>query len=181
MRFTPTVKEDWVQSIKLNEDYQKFNDDQLSGIYDTMTEEANRGMIAAAALGGKWEPGEPDYSLLKTRNISDAPIERLMQVFKKLYSEYERNLRNMFNDSSTTLSITPQQVAEALHRQGLEEYATQIYILFGGMYAGCADNIGNVIREVNTWVAAYRMADELGIDISEIDPEKALEYYGNKG
>lgn len=80
MRFTPTKKEDWLQSIRLNEDYQKFNDEQLSSIYETLVEEANRGMIAAAALGGKWEPGEPDYSLLKTRNISDAPVERLMPV-----------------------------------------------------------------------------------------------------
>lgn len=115
------------------------------------------------------------------RNLLELPNETIGLIFRELFTEYEGNIRNMFNDSSTTLSITPQRVVEALHRQGLEEYATQVYILFGGMYAGCADNIGNVIREVNAWVAAYRMADELGIDISEIDPEKALEYYGNKG
>ena len=86
----------------------------------------------------------------------------------------------MFNDSSTTLSITPQQVAEALHRYRMDEYATQIYILFGGMYAGCAYNIKDVIQYVKGWVAAYRMADELGIDVSEIEPQKALEYYKNK-
>lgn len=66
MKFTPTKKEDWLQSIKSNEDYLKFNDEQLSSIYEIMVEEANRGMISAAALGGKWEPGEPDYKLLKT-------------------------------------------------------------------------------------------------------------------
>jgi len=180
MKFTPTEKEDWLQSIKLNEDYQKFGDEQLSSIYETMVEEANRGMISAAALGGKWEPVEPDYNLLKAKNISNAPAERLAQVFKELYSEYEKNLRNMFNDSSTTLSITPQQVAEALHRYRMDEYATQIYILFGGMYAGCAYNIKDVIQYVKGWVAAYRMADELGIDVSEIEPQKALEYYKNK-
>lgn len=180
MKFTPTEKNDWLQSIKLNEDYQKFNDEQLSSIYETMVEDANRGMIAAAALGGKWEPCEPDYNLLKTKNISNAPAERLVQVFKELYSEYEKNLRNMFNDSSTTLSITPKQVVEVLHRQGLEEYASQIYILFGGLYAGCAGNVGGVIQEVNAWVSAYRMADELGINISDIDPKKALEYYEHK-
>ncbi len=177
MRFTPTKKEDWLQSLKLNEDYQKFNDEQLSNIYEAMVEEANRGMIAAAALGGKWEPGEPDYRLLKAKNISNAPAERLVQVFKELYSEYEKNLRNMFNDSRTELSISPQQVAEALHRYGLSEYASQVYILFGGMYAGCAYNIKNVIQDVKGWVAAYRMADELNVDVSEIEPQKALEYY----
>lgn len=48
MKFTPTKKENWLESIKLNEDYQKFNDEQLSSIYEAMVEEANRGMIAAA-------------------------------------------------------------------------------------------------------------------------------------
>lgn len=177
MRFTPTEKKDWLQSIKLNEDYQKFNDEQLSSIYETMVEEANRGMIAAAALGGKWEPGDPDYNLLKARNISNVPAERLVQVFKELYSKYEKNVRNMFNDSRTELSITPQQIAEALHRYRLDEYATQIYILFGGLYAGCAKNISTVIQDVKRWGAAYRMADELNVDVSEIEPQKALEYY----
>lgn len=180
MKFTPTKKEDWLQSIKLNEDYRKFNDKQLSGIYEMMVKEANRGMIAAAALGGKWEPGEPDYNLLKAKNISNAPAERLVQVFKKLYSEYEKNLRNMFNDSRTELTISPQQVAEALHQYGLDEYASQVYILFGGMYAGCAYNIQNVIQDVKGWVAAYRIADELNVDVSEIEPQKALEYYKSK-
>lgn len=180
MKFTPTKKENWLESIKLNEDYQKFNDEQLSSIYEAMVEEANRGMIAAAALGGKWEPGEPDYNLLKAKNISNAPAERLVQVFKELYSEYEKNLRNMFNDSRTELSISPQQVAETLHRYGLDEYASQVYILFGGMYAGCAYNIKNVIQDVKGWVAAYRMADELNVNVSEIEPLKALEYYKSK-
>lgn len=65
MRFTPTKKEDWLQSIKLNEEYQHLNDGQLSTIYEKMVEEAAFGMVAAAALGGKWEPGEPDYSQLE--------------------------------------------------------------------------------------------------------------------
>lgn len=177
MKFTPTKKEDWLQSIKLNEDYQQFDDSQLSAIYEQMVEEANRGMIAAAALGGKWEPGEPDYSLLKTKNISNVPAERLVRVFKELYAEYEKNVRNMFDDSKTELSITPKQIVEALHCYGLDEYATQIYILFGGMYAGCAKNISTVIQDVKGLVAAYRMADELGVDVADIEPGKALEYY----
>lgn len=65
MKFTPTKKEDWLQSIKLNEEYKQFNDGQLSAIYEKMVEEAIKGMISAAALGGKWEPGEPDYSQLE--------------------------------------------------------------------------------------------------------------------
>lgn len=182
MRFTPTRKENWIESIKLNQDYQRFSNEKLSAIYETMVEEANKGMIAAAALGGKWEPGEPDYSLLpvKTKNTGNVPVERFAKVFMELYAEYEKNLLNMFNDSSTELSITPKQVVGMLHRYELDEYATQVYILFGGMYAGCAFNINNVIEDVKGWVAAYRMADELSIDIKEIDPQKAIEYYQTK-
>lgn len=183
MKFTPTKREDWLQSIKSNEDYQRFNDSQLSSIYETMVEEANKGMIAAAALGGKWEPGDPDYSLLKPirkSHISDAPTEELIQVFKELYGEYEKNIRAMFTDSSTELSITPQQVVEALYHRGLGEYATQVYILFGGMYIGCSHDVKNVIQTVKGLVTSYRMADELGVDVSAIEPQKALEYYNTK-
>lgn len=115
------------------------------------------------------------------RNLLELPNETIGLIFRELYTEYEKNLRNMFNDPKIELSITPRQIVDTLRRQGLEDYATQVYILFGGMYAGCAGNVGNVIHEVNAWVAAYRMANELGVDVSEVDPEKALEYYGNQG
>lgn len=114
-------------------------------------------------------------------NILSLPDNVVGKIIKELYAEYEMHLRNMFDDSLSKLSIIPKQVVDIMHRYGLEEYATQVYILFGGMYAGCAGNVGNVIHEVNAWVAAYRMADEFDVDISEVDPEKALEYYGNKG
>lgn len=114
-------------------------------------------------------------------NILNLPDDVVGKMIKELYAEYEMNLRNMFDDSTTELSITPRQIVDIMHRYGLEEYTTQVYILFGGMYAGCTGRVSNVIHEVNTWVAAYRMADELGVNVSEVDPEKALEYYGNKG
>lgn len=114
-------------------------------------------------------------------NILSLPDDIIGKVIKELYAEYEKSLRNMFTDSTPQLSITPRQVVEVLHRHGLVEYATQVYILFGGLYLGCAGNVCNVIQEVNAWSSAYRMADELGIDVSEIDPIKSLEYYGGKG
>lgn len=113
-------------------------------------------------------------------NILSLPDDIVGKVIKELYAEYEKNLRNMFSNAKSELSITPRQVVEVLHRHDLEEYATQVYILFGGLYAGCAGNVGGVIQEVNAWVSAYRMADELGINISDIDPKKALEYYEHK-
>ena len=114
-------------------------------------------------------------------NILSLPDDIVGKVIKELYAEYEKNLRNMFSNAKSELSITPRQVVEVLHRHDLEEYATQVYILFGGLYAGCASNVGSVIQEVNAWVLAYRMADELHIDVSEVDPIKALEYYERKG
>ncbi|MEG1565068.1 MAG: hypothetical protein RR365_15325 [Bacteroides sp.] len=63
MKFTPKKKEDWLQSIKGNEELKQLNDSKLSAIYETMVEEAAKGMIAAAALGGKWEAGEPDCQI----------------------------------------------------------------------------------------------------------------------
>ena len=114
-------------------------------------------------------------------NMLSLSDEVIGKIIRELYTAYEINLRNMFNDSTTELFISPRQVVDVLHRHGLEEYASQIYILFGGLYAGCAGRVGNVLHEVNTWVAAYHMANELGVNVSEVDPEKALEYYGNKG
>lgn len=114
-------------------------------------------------------------------NMLSLSDEVIGKIIRELYTEYEINLRNMFNDSTTELLISPRLVVDVLHRHGLEEYASQIYILFGGLYAGCAGQVGNVLHEVNTWVAAYRMANELDVNVSEVDLEKALEYYGNKG
>lgn len=190
MRFTPVKKEDWLRSIKLNKEYQHFSDSQLSVFYEQMVEEATKGMVAASALGGKWTQGVPDYSLLETvkkedlpkkmDNLLNATTEELIQVFGEVYGEYEKNIRAMFVDSSTNLSITPQQIVEALHKRGLSKCATQIYILFGGIYIGCAHDVKSVIQTVKGLVAAYRMADELGVDVSEIEPQKALEYYNTK-
>ncbi|WP_291528853.1 hypothetical protein [Bacteroides sp. UBA939] len=110
-------------------------------------------------------------------SLSDGVIG---SIFRELYSEYEKNLRNMFNDSTTEISITPRQVVEVLHRRGLSEYATQIYIAFYGFYLGFQHKSSKeVYSEVNGLIAAYRMADELGTDVSEINPQKALEYYQN--
>lgn len=112
-------------------------------------------------------------------NILDLPNETLGLIFRELYTPYEKDVRTMF-DNNKELSITPRQVVEVLHRHGLEEYASQIYIFFGGIYAGCAYNIGGVMQEIKGLVAAYKMADELGVDVSEMDPNKALEYYNKK-
>lgn len=113
-------------------------------------------------------------------NILSLPDEVLGRIFKELYTDYEKNLRNMFNDSRMELSITPQQVVEVFHQHGLSEYANQIYIAFYGFSLGIQEKTSNeVFNEVNGLIAAYRMADELGVNISEIDPRQALEYYQN--
>lgn len=181
MKFIPTKKESWIQTTRQEEAYRGLSDGELSRIYDLMVKEANQGMIAAAALGGKWdETGFPDLTIKKEddgkkNNILDAPTELMVNVFKILYAEYEQKVRRMFIDPATIeISITPKQVVEVLHSVGLEEYATQVYILFGGLFLGCKDRIGQVIPEVNGLVAAYKLADELEVDVNEIDPKEAL-------
>lgn len=115
------------------------------------------------------------------KNILSLPDETIGSILKELYAEYEKNLRSMFNNSKAELSITPRQVVEAFRARGLEEYTIQFYIAFYGFYLGVKErNAKETYREVEELIAAYRMADELGVDISEIEPQKALEYYQNK-
>ena len=52
-------------------------------------------------------------------SLSDEVIGK---IIRGLYTAYEINLRNMFNDSTTELFISPRQVVDVLHRHGLEEY-----------------------------------------------------------
>ena len=114
-------------------------------------------------------------------SILSLPNETIGSVLRELYAPYEKNLRNMFNDSNTEFPITPKQVVEAFRSHGLEEYAIQFYVAFYGFFLGIRNKkASETYQEVKSLIAAYRMADELGVNVSEIDPEKALEYYKNK-
>lgn len=183
MNFTPVPKDEWIKEIRRHRAFDKYSDKHLSWAYDKMLREIKENEKAIKELGGVPDVDLPDFDFINDKskvmknNILNLPDDIVGKIIKELYAEYEMNLRNMFDDSIPRLSITPKQIVEVLHRQGLEKYATQVYILFGGMYAGCAGNVGNVIQEVNAWVSAYRMADELHIDVSEVDPIKALAYY----
>lgn len=111
-------------------------------------------------------------------NILSLPDDMIGRVFRELYATYEKNIRNMFEDSSLELSITPQQVVEVFHRCELGEYAVQFYMAFYGVFLGVQGKLSKeVFSEVKGLAAAYRMADELNIDPMEINPQKALEYY----
>lgn len=181
MKFIPIELEKWLEQIKRDGIYKGLTDSEMKRIYRLLVKEANQGMIAATALGGKWKQELPDLPTRKNEddkkdNILDAPAELMVSVFRTLYAEYERKVRRMFIDPATVeISITPKQVVESLHSVGLEEYASQVYMLFNGLYLGCVDRIEKVILEVNGLVAAYQIADDLGVDINDIDPKAALE------
>lgn len=180
MKFIPISKKEWIKLIKENEDYKHLTNRQLEDVYEKMAREAIEGIVSANALGGTWDQGTLDYSFLETLkipNISEASDNSLIKAFKELWTLYERKLRTAFEDARHELSLTPQEVVEILHRNGLGDYASQFYILFAGVYCGCALSMKTVITDANAIAAAYKMADKLGIDVKEVDPIKALEYY----
>jgi len=110
-------------------------------------------------------------------NILSLPDELIGKIFKEIYTPYEKNLRTIF-EHQREVKITPQQVVEVFHRHGLSDYAIQIYIAFYGLYLGIQRRSSKeVYQEVHSLIAAYRISDELGVDVSDINPEKALEYY----
>lgn len=62
MKFIPTKKEKWIRFMKEN-GYQ-FTDERLSEIYVQMCRDVAMGLMAAEALGGRWENGSHDVQVL---------------------------------------------------------------------------------------------------------------------
>lgn len=112
-------------------------------------------------------------------NILSLPNDLLGDIFREIYSEYEKSIRSMFTAPVCDLEITAQQVAKAFDKRGLIEYAPQFYIFATGVFIGIK-NRKNPYQEINEWVAAYRMAKEMNVNVSDIDPRKAFEYYLSK-
>ena len=112
-------------------------------------------------------------------NILNLPSDVLGDIFKEIYSEYEKSIRKMFSAPPCEIEITAQQVAKAFDKRGLIEYAPQLYIFVAGVFIGIKDRC-NPYQEINEWVAAYRMAKEMNVDVSVINPKKAFEYYQQK-
>ena len=113
-------------------------------------------------------------------NILSLSDETIGKIFRELYTPYEKDLRAMF-EHQREIDITPQQVVEVLHRHGLSDHAVQVYTAFYGFYLGIKEKSSKeVYHEVHTLIAAYRMADELGVDVSIINPEEAFKYYQSK-
>lgn len=112
-------------------------------------------------------------------NILSLPSDVLGDIFKEIYSEYEKSIRNMFTAPACEIEITARQVAEAFDKRGMIEYAPQLYIFATGVFIGIKDR-HNAYQEINEWVAAYRMAKEMNVDVSVINPKKAFEYYQQK-
>lgn len=69
-------------------------------------------------------------------NILNLPSDVLGDIFKEIYSEYEKSIRKMFSAPPCEIEITAQQVAKAFDKRGLIEYAPQFYILPLGCLSG---------------------------------------------
>ena len=113
-------------------------------------------------------------------NILSLSDEILGQIFREIYTPYEKDIRSMF-EHQRSIKITIEQVVEVFHRHGLTDYSVQLYMFFYGLYLGVKEKSSKeVYHEVHALIAAYRMADELGVDLSNINPEEALKYYQSK-
>ena len=69
-------------------------------------------------------------------NILSLPNDVLGDIFREIYSEYEKSIRSMFTAPVCDLEITAQQVAKAFDKRGLIEYAPQFYIFATGVFIG---------------------------------------------
>ena len=72
-------------------------------------------------------------------NILNLPSDVLGNIFKEIYSEYEKSIRKMFSAPPCEIEITAQQVAKAFDKRGLIEYAPQLYIFVAGVFIGIKD------------------------------------------
>ena len=52
-------------------------------------------------------------------NILSLPNDVLGDIFREIYSEYEKSIRSMFTAPVCDLEITAQQVAKAFDKRGL--------------------------------------------------------------
>ena len=111
-------------------------------------------------------------------NILSLPDEVIGAVFKEIYREMEHNVRNMFDDVSNDVYVRPSRVMEILHKRGLDEYGSQLYI-FGAMLTDGLNDRRNPCLEINQWEDVYRLADKLNVSINSINPQNAFEYYNN--
>lgn len=112
-------------------------------------------------------------------NILSLPDDLIGKIFKELYAPFENDTRTMFEHHREIL-ISPIDVVKVFRRYELDDYAVQFYMFFGGLYIGCAQNVGDIIPHVKELVAAFRLSDELNIDVSDINPKEALDYFKNK-
>lgn len=66
MKFVPKTKADWIRSAREKKEFEQFNDEQLAIAYDAYASNVQKGVEAAAILGGDWhnEVGEPSKATI---------------------------------------------------------------------------------------------------------------------
>ena len=67
-------------------------------------------------------------------NILSLPNDVLGDIFREIYSEYEKSIRSMFTAPVCDLEITAQQVAKAFDKRGLIEYAPILHLRNRSVY-----------------------------------------------
>lgn len=59
-------------------------------------------------------------------NILNLPSDVLGDIFKEIYSEYEKSIRKMFSAPPCEIEITAQQVAKAFDKRGADRIRSAI-------------------------------------------------------
>ena len=77
-------------------------------------------------------------------NILSLPNDVLGDIFREIYSEYEKSIRSMFTAPVCDLEITAQQVAKAFDKRELIEYAPQFYIFATGVFYSPTKETDNI-------------------------------------
>ena len=113
------------------------------------------------------------------KSILDLPDEQIGKAIRVLYEEHEDFVMATFGQS-TELPLTPREVVRKLRELGMDQYASQIYILAAGLMIPVMDTGGFIFKNIDEWRAAYQLSDELGVPVDTISPSAALKYLREK-
>lgn len=112
------------------------------------------------------------------KNILSLLDEVIGRIFRELYSRHEQFARTVF-EQTEDMPLTPKFVVGKMRELGFDEYTSQLYIFATGLYLPIKEHT-NPFKEIQEWQAAYDVAEDLGINIDDVNPKEAMKYISNK-
>lgn len=109
-------------------------------------------------------------------SLSDEQIGKMVRALFTIQADFVTSTFGLSSD----LPLTPKKVVEVLRSLGMDQYASQLYILVGGLYLG-AHPTHEVFDRVKEWRAAFELAERLDVPVDTILPAAARKYLEGKG